>query len=486
MLRRRQVLLSGAVAPWAGPARAAAGGPAVRHALLIGVSALALQPRATWLRGPQEDVAALRRVLPGHGFAPQCIQVLADGVPDTLAPLPTRAVLLAALDGMAARLAPGDTVLLYWSGHGVRVAGPAKDMAEPDGRLACLLAHDAARVADAGAWPLQGAVADAEVGARIDAWLALGAHVLAVFDTCHAASATRAAQPGVAWRGLQVADLAPPGRAGAAQAGPARLPERLPAPRPRPEGYVGLFACGELQRTPEWRGRDGTVRGLFTAALCAALAPGSVPAGREALPDYAALARRVLAGCADRAQAAGLPRSAWPSPRFEGSLQAPLWTRAAVPVLQLAAAAHAAAPLPPGVRVRMGCAPAERSAQAPDWLDWGAQPEQSLGPLAAGTTLTLQVENACGGALDVLLVHRTAAGGTAVLHPPLAGDSPRLDAGWPAAPARLVRRFVLRGPETAPESLVLQIAPASPQSLPRAIDPAPAAAWQARLVNAYC
>lgn len=473
MLHRRQLLLTGAAVPWLAQARDVPRAPA-RHALLIGVSALALQPRSAWLRGPQADVEALRRVLPAHGFAGDRIQVLADGVAGSVAPAPTRAVLLAALQGLGARLAPGDTVLLYWSGHGVRVAGPAKAVAEPDGLLTCLLAHDAARLRGSTPWPLQGAVADAEVGACIDDWLARGAHVLAVFDTCYAASATRAAPPGLAWRGLRAADLALLRPTGAPPSAAAQLPARLRAPRARPEGYVGLFACEGLQRTPEWRAADGAVRGLFTAALCAALDParGSPPT------DYAALARAVLAQYPALAGAAGLPRSTWPSPRFEGSLQAPLWTRGPATATALDTGAQAAAALPAGVRVTVHCAPPGLPAQA--W-DASAAPRLMLGPLPAGTALTLRLDNASGQALDVLLVHRPPTGAATVLHPALAGDSPRLDAGTPAAPARLERRFVLQGPESAAESLVLQIAPVAPQALPRAIDPAPPAAWQAQV-----
>ena len=38
-------------------------------------------------------------------------------------------------------------------------------------------------------------------------WLAAGAHVLVVMDSCHAASTTRDGADGIRWRGLRVSEL---------------------------------------------------------------------------------------------------------------------------------------------------------------------------------------------------------------------------------------------------------------------------------------
>lgn len=314
-LSRRQWLHAAALG-WAAPAAARpaeAGG--TRHALLVGVSALALQPRALWLQGPAHDVQALRALLPGLGVAPARTRVLADGLgPDAAAAWPTRAALLQALDALTGALAPGDEVLLYWSGHGVRATpASAAAAAGPDGQSTWLLARDAARAPAGSAWPLSGAVASAEVGARLDAWRARGAQVCVVFDTCYAGGSTRAAgdpASGLRWRGLRLGDLT--GRAAAA-------PEPAAVARPAEADCVSLLACGSLQRTPEWRSPQGVVRGLFSAAWCDALAqvrPGW---------DHAALVRATLARHAELASGLKLPRSAWPVPQFSGALERPLW-----------------------------------------------------------------------------------------------------------------------------------------------------------------
>ncbi len=492
-------VLPGAGALWAGlwprPADAARGAGGQRHALLIGVSALARQPAALWLKGPAHDVVAMRKVLGGHGFLPQHITVLADGVAGTVAPSPDRAEVLKALQAQGRRLAPGDTVLLFWSGHGVRVAAPAALANEPDGQRTCLLTSDAARLPAGSAWPLQGAVSDAEIGQCVDDWLARGAHVVLAVDACHAASATRSSVPDLAWRGLRVADLQSlqplPGSglrtpAPASSGSPAhpsahlsahlsaQLPDQLPPARARPAGYIALLACESTQRTPEWRGPDGIVRGLFTSALCAALAPGG-----GSLPDYAALARGLTARSRQWAAAAGLPASGWPSPRFEGTLLAPLWTLVPQAPLRLDdAAAPPPAALPAGVRVRL--ASSLPGTPARSW-DWARQPLLALGPLPVGAVLDLQLDNTSGLPVDVLLVHVDAAGVQTVLYPALAGDSTRFDAGTPRAPARLHRRFdITPGLSPALESLVLQVAPVPKDGLPREASPAVPPAWQAR------
>jgi hypothetical protein len=297
-------------------ARAQTPAPGVRrHALLVGVSALQFQPPSVWLQGPAHDVQALRALLPGLGVAPARTRVLADGLGPQAAP-PTRAALLQALDGLTAELAAGDEVLLYWSGHGVRSTPAAPSApAGPDGLSTWLLARDAARAPAGSPWPLGGALASAEVGARLDAWLARGAQVCVAFDTCYAGGSTRAGgdpAQGLRWRGLRTEDLAV--HAGAPR--PATLPA---AARLRETDCVALLACGSLQRTPEWRSPQGPVRGLFSAALCDALAQG------RAGWDHAALARATQARHAQLAASLKLPRSAWPVPQFSGALGRPLW-----------------------------------------------------------------------------------------------------------------------------------------------------------------
>ena len=301
---------------------AASGGR--RHALLVGVSALQNQPRALWLKGPAYDVAHMQQALAAHGFAAADLTVLADdgqGAPLAGAGRPDRANIMQAFKAMSFRLRRGDSVVVYWSGHAVRAAGPRKPVVEPDGKSTFLLAADAQRlpVSNPHSWPLQGAVADAELGAFIDDWLAAGVHVLAVMDVCHAASATRSSDADVLWRGLRVSELeelnaGKKSETGAASAAVASLPAELPAGRPRNQGFVGMYACEDMQRTPEWS-LQGKQQGAFTYAVVQALLAVG-PAQR-----YADLARKALDIHAGLAQAAPVARSLWPAPVFEGSLQ---------------------------------------------------------------------------------------------------------------------------------------------------------------------
>lgn len=314
---------SAPLSAWAQPAGSSPPSRGTRHAVLVGVSALQFQPPSVWLQGPAHDVQALRALLPGLGVAPARTRLLADGLGPQAA-LPTRAALLQALDALTAELAVGDEVLLYWSGHGVRStpAAPAAPVG-PDGLSTWLLARDAARAPAGSPWPLAGALASAEVGARLDAWLARGAQVCVVFDTCYAGGSTRAGgdpAQGLRWRGLRAEALA----SHASAPLPTTLPAALSAVPPtvqqlRDTDCVALLACGSLQRTPEWRSPQGPVRGLFSAALCDALAQ------TRAGWDHAALVRATQARHAQLAASLKLPRSAWPVPQFSGALGRPLW-----------------------------------------------------------------------------------------------------------------------------------------------------------------
>jgi caspase domain-containing protein/uncharacterized protein DUF4384 len=82
-----------------------------RHALLIGVGRYSYLPKAT-LEGPPFDVQGLQAVLSRRwGFDPRDITVLLDDKA-------TKPAILAAIDDLAARTAPGDFVFIYFSGHG--------------------------------------------------------------------------------------------------------------------------------------------------------------------------------------------------------------------------------------------------------------------------------------------------------------------------------------------------------------------------------
>ena len=465
------------------PALLQAAPPPRRHALLVGVSALAQQPASLWLQGPRHDVPAMQQALMAHGFAAAATTVLADDGSGQRRPLagallPERAHLLHALGALGRRLQAGDAVVLYWSGHAVRAPGPPKRTPEADGQSSFLLCHDAARTPAGSAWPIQGAVADAELGAHIDDWLALGAHVLVVMDCCHAASTTRdgpeddaTRPPGLRWRGLRVSELQalhPPAAVTAAATADRalHLPATLPDARPRTAGFVGLYACEAMQRTPEWL-LQGQAHGLFTYALLQALRHTTEP------QRYSRLAQHTLAQHLQLCQSSRVARSQWPAPVLEGSLQAPLWQHRPLP-------AHAPGdgprtppqPLPAGVTLSVQLqtpgGPVQRVALGPN------RPiERTLGRLPVGTQLVLRIFNASHQALYLRIWHADVRGRWHPIYPALAGDAAMLPAGSPQQPAHWEQTLVIDQPESQPEALLWLLAPAQSQhwlddSLPQA------------------
>lgn len=455
-----------------------------RHALLVGVSALARQPRSLWLRGPANDVTAMRQQLLAHGFAAADIAMAADdGMPDAKplqgARRPDRAGILAALKDMGHRVGQGDAVVLYWSGHAVRAKGPPKPVAEADGKSTFLLASDAERMPAGSAWPLRGAVADAELGAAIDDWLAAGAHVLVVMDACYAASATRSGSDGVTWRGLRVSDLGQMHSSGARLPGPAAdaLPPTLPGARPRMQGYVGLYACEDMGRTPEWS-LDGLHHGVFTHALVQALQalPAAEPGRR-----YAELARQVLDTHGQLARTVPVPQSLWPSPVFEGSLQAPLWNRAALPAWERSGELQGPAQLPVGLRIALQWQQPGGSVQRME-LENAGGPSAFLGRLPVGTKLELQVGNASLRPVYLRIFHVGDKGRWHAIYPERAGDAAHLPAASPSGPALWHKALTIDSAERQPESLLFVAAPAQArQGLDDALARLPAGAWHAEL-----
>ena len=289
MRRRLAALL--AAAAWLAPA---ADAHAERHALLVGVSRYAVfAGEERWqLAGPANDVQLMRTLLERRGFAAPSVQVLADGVAGAAAP--TRAAILDALDGLAAGVAPGDEVVLYFAGHGSQM--PA-DPQTPQGRAENDGLHEIFLPADTGRWNpvtrrVERAIADHELVERLDALTGRGAFVFAVFDTCHSATSLRAL-PGSAarWRRVEPEALGVPATTRALASPFSSSPGPRPAIAAQAQagigagagtgtgGFVAFYAAQTTELTPEMalpQGTGGTVHGLFTYTLAQALA--SAPA----------------------------------------------------------------------------------------------------------------------------------------------------------------------------------------------------------------
>jgi hypothetical protein len=177
-----------------------------QRALLVGVSGY---PKETvgdlQLAGPKNDVALMLDTLGRVGFRSEDVTVLADDLAATTAPrpadgAPTRAAILAALDDLARRAGPGDTVLVYLSGHGSQqpIADPSQHAVEKvDGLEEIFLPIDIGPWSDA-VGSVQNALVDHELGRAVTAIRAKGAFVWVVVDACHSGTMTRAGGDAVA------------------------------------------------------------------------------------------------------------------------------------------------------------------------------------------------------------------------------------------------------------------------------------------------
>jgi uncharacterized caspase-like protein len=273
---------------------------AANHALLVGVGSYPALPERRLL-GPANDVRLMADSLQALGWPPAQLRVLADQGDG----LPTRANILQALARLADVSRRGDWVLLYFSGHGAQVPAPGGGVDE------VFLARDASawQPREAG---LPGALRDKELRQALQRIRAQGAHVWAVFDTCHAADMLRGRL--LPWRYLSAAELKLPLPG-------LQLAYRSPAPLRQtqpPKGglghYIGFFAAGRDEGTleealpdPDQPGRMSAF-GVFTWELVRALRAGDAT-------DFAALAARVQAAYQARP---------FPTPEFVGDLALPL------------------------------------------------------------------------------------------------------------------------------------------------------------------
>lgn len=272
---------------------------AENHALLIGANQYPNLKQDFWLKGPSNDVKLVQTYLTTTApvpFAPENVVVLADGIEG--APAPTLAAIRAAFADLAAKAQPGDFVYLHFSGHGSQAS--AQDPAsELDGLDELFLP------VDIGPWndsvgQVENALVDDEIGAMIDAIRAKGAHVWAVFDSCHSGTVTRAAPSGdeeVRTRQL------PPDALGLPEETTRALPQSDPRAQPEApvdagtgEGsFTAFFAAQTNEVTPEKnlpKGKPGRVpQGVFTYTLFETLAeyPGATygQLGQEVLRKYA-------------------------------------------------------------------------------------------------------------------------------------------------------------------------------------------------------
>lgn len=276
---------------WALPAAGAE-----QHALLIGVNSVEALPQRLQLRGPANDVTLMRQALLQRGFDARNITVLAQGTPAATA-APTQREVLQAMERLAQRVRPGDTVVLHLAGHGVQVpqAMPARQASapEPDGLDEVFLLQDSGSW-DAAQAQLPRGLRDDDIGAWIDALVDRGARVFAIFDSCHAAGMARAPAGPTRWRSVAAVELGVPLSAMPVAQPIAPAGIRRPG---RTDGRVLAYAArGHELAGEEWLPKGASLararlQGVFSFELAGALMAGA----RTAEDLLAALRERYAA-----------------------------------------------------------------------------------------------------------------------------------------------------------------------------------------------
>ena len=256
-----------------------------RLALLVGVSEYPGLGSRFNLEGPRNDAVLMRDVLTGHGFLPANIVTLTEEVPG--ADLPTRTNILEALDRLIARASTGDFVFLLFAGHGSQM--PA-DPSTTEGKLESDGLHEIFLPRDVGKWRrnigrVENAIVDHELASRLDALLAKGAFVWAVFDACHSATLMRGGPAVVRYRQVTPDHLGIPVSAmNKAAAGrlrtrgdaiAAEAPIAAVAKAGTDGRFVAFYAAQTTQETPEMplpaAQPDSEPHGLFTYTIAEAL-----------------------------------------------------------------------------------------------------------------------------------------------------------------------------------------------------------------------
>lgn len=228
------------------------------HAVLVGVGDY-LHLDAD-LAGPPHDLRLMAETLAARGVDPAAMLLLTTdptGLPArATSAAPTRDGILAALDATAARAAPGDTVVFYFSGHGAQAPDASGD--EGGGYDEIFLPMDAS------GWKgeigmVENAILDDELQVWASGMLGRGVKLVGLIDACHSATGFRALDTGGVARALDPALL--------------DIPEDAPhAPftgaTELSGDYVFLYSSQSDERSYEFPlGDSGVWHGEFTLKL---------------------------------------------------------------------------------------------------------------------------------------------------------------------------------------------------------------------------
>lgn len=241
--------------------------------LLVGVSKYAPEvvEIAPPLRGPGNDVGLMYHVFKNAGVTDDQFRVLSDE-PATLPEQvrskvrqPGREEILSALDDLARNAQPGEEIVVFLAGHGAQI--PAVSMRdEPDGLDEVFLPSGFSLGAQN---EFQNAIADHEIGARIDQMVAAGAHVWLVADTCHSGSLRRSDGVNAVSRLVDLSGQS------TGKPDPGLSVDLAPIPSDAAGSFVGFYAASAGSLTFETIPVEaGVPHGTLTWALAQALRNG--------------------------------------------------------------------------------------------------------------------------------------------------------------------------------------------------------------------
>lgn len=287
------------------------------HALLVGVSQYAV---SSWppLPGVANDVALMRETLLKRGFSSPDIRILANGFQaDWITGAPTRESLISEFRRMRKIAQKGDLVVFYFAGHGSQTPawrGRGRAGEEPDGFDEIIL------MADAGPWlaeshSVTNAILDDEIDQEfISALRGNGINTVAIFDTCHAESMTKAWQEknrlptrSLSWQALGIPArwmAALDNKSDSSATNGAACKNSMQSPMNRASGpgdLVALYAVAENLSAPEglFKTAEGPRQyGVFTWRLVQELSSHPDASYRELVFGLKQVADRGMVPCA--------------------------------------------------------------------------------------------------------------------------------------------------------------------------------------------
>lgn len=175
------------------PTQSASPSP-TRRALLIGINKYPQLGPTSQLRGCVNDILDVHSFLIDHaGFPGANVRLLLSELdertlPSDLGPVgaPDSRGIRQAFNDLSDGIQPGDEVVIYYSGHGVRIKNP-QNAKEQIGAIAAMDVH----FDDNGKLVTDTLIINRELNKALQTLLAAGATVTAVLDACHSGGATR-------------------------------------------------------------------------------------------------------------------------------------------------------------------------------------------------------------------------------------------------------------------------------------------------------